>query len=174
MKAMNRITRTEARKKGLTHFFTGVPCTKGHLEKSYVSSGACVTCTAERSQKSYAKNKEYYRNKSREYRRLHPSKNIAGYSYTKEGKNRHKFIPSCLTEEDFEKMDRLYLKARAYTIICGHRYVVDHILPLCSSDLFNGLHVPWNLQIVSEKTNLSKDKHYIKEKRERLKNRPNC
>lgn len=41
---MDIITRTDARAKGLKHFYTGKPCSHGHNLKRYVSTGACVKC----------------------------------------------------------------------------------------------------------------------------------
>jgi hypothetical protein len=36
--------RWEAKKAGLKHFFTGIPCQHGHIAKRYVCSGACYEC----------------------------------------------------------------------------------------------------------------------------------
>lgn len=37
----------------------------------------------------------------------------------------------------------------------GERVAVDHIVPICS-DVVCGLHVPWNLQIITEQANNTK------------------
>lgn len=39
------ITRAEARAQGLTRYFTGKPCKRGHIADRFVSSSACVACT---------------------------------------------------------------------------------------------------------------------------------
>ena len=41
----------EATALGLTRYFTGKPCKHGHLSERYTSTGQCVECTAEQSQK---------------------------------------------------------------------------------------------------------------------------
>jgi len=38
------ITRSEAKARGLTHFFTGAPCENGHVAERYVSNLQCVEC----------------------------------------------------------------------------------------------------------------------------------
>lgn len=38
------IRRKDAKARGLTHYFTGKPCTKGHLAIRFVSTGGCQDC----------------------------------------------------------------------------------------------------------------------------------
>ena len=38
------ISRSDARARGLTHFFTGKPCSNGHIDKRFVSSNGCMSC----------------------------------------------------------------------------------------------------------------------------------
>ena len=52
-------------------------------------------------------------------------------------------------------MRNLYLKAQELTKIAGERYVVDHIIPLISPEVC-GLHVPWNLRVITQEENLKK------------------
>jgi hypothetical protein len=40
------ISRSEARKEGKLHYFTGVPCQNGHVAQRMVTSGRCVDCDA--------------------------------------------------------------------------------------------------------------------------------
>jgi 5-methylcytosine-specific restriction endonuclease McrA len=41
------------------------------------------------------------------------------------------------------------------TKLTGERYVVDHIVPLISEAVC-GLHVPWNLRVITQDENLRK------------------
>jgi 5-methylcytosine-specific restriction endonuclease McrA len=43
----------------------------------------------------------------------------------------------------------------ALTKATGERYVVDHIIPLSNPDVC-GLHVPWNLRVITQEENLKK------------------
>lgn len=38
------ITRAEAKTLGLKRYYTGVPCTNGHISERQTSSGACIAC----------------------------------------------------------------------------------------------------------------------------------
>ncbi len=45
MLSMNKITRKEAIKQGLTYYYTGKPCKNGHVAERYVrTEGRCVLC----------------------------------------------------------------------------------------------------------------------------------
>jgi hypothetical protein len=63
--------------------------------------------------------------------------------------------PSWLTVEDFNKIEELYACARMFKLYTGEEYHVDHIVPLQGKNVC-GLHVPWNLQVIPAKENLSK------------------
>jgi 5-methylcytosine-specific restriction endonuclease McrA len=52
-------------------------------------------------------------------------------------------------------MRHLYLQAMELTKLTGERYVVDHIVPLISDEVC-GLHVPWNLRVITQEENLRK------------------
>lgn len=44
------ITKADARSRGLALYFTGKPCTHGHISQRYLNSGDCVACALVRSQ----------------------------------------------------------------------------------------------------------------------------
>lgn len=48
---METMTRREAAEKGLTKYFTGRPCKRGHLTHRYVASGNCSKCSSLRGAK---------------------------------------------------------------------------------------------------------------------------
>lgn len=41
------ISRKEAKEQGLTKYFTGKPCSRGHTDERRVSSKGCITCIRE-------------------------------------------------------------------------------------------------------------------------------
>ena len=63
--------------------------------------------------------------------------------------------PSWLTDEHKASIDSVYWLAKDLKAISGEEYHVDHIIPLKGNDVC-GLHVPWNLQVLSAADNLKK------------------
>ena len=57
-------------------------------------------------------------------------------------------------------MRDLYVQARRLTKITGERYVVDHIVPLRGDEVC-GLHVPWNLRVITQEENLKKSNKLV-------------
>lgn len=55
---MEIMERPEARKKGLTHYYTGRPCKNNHYSKRYTSTGDCLECKDLRDVAKF-KDKEY-------------------------------------------------------------------------------------------------------------------
>lgn len=63
--------------------------------------------------------------------------------------------PPWLTKKQKTQIRQLYQIAITMTQTTGERYVVDHIYPL-RSDTVCGLHVPWNLRVITQAENLQK------------------
>jgi hypothetical protein len=63
--------------------------------------------------------------------------------------------PNWLTAEEFEQITELYTCAQMFKLYTGQEYHVDHIVPLQGENAC-GLHVPWNLQVIPAKENVTK------------------
>jgi 5-methylcytosine-specific restriction endonuclease McrA len=63
--------------------------------------------------------------------------------------------PKWLNETQLLEIQDIYVKAARLTKETGIKHQVDHIIPL-QGKLVRGLHVPWNLQILTASENLSK------------------
>jgi len=66
-----------------------------------------------------------------------------------------KATPSWLTKTDFDQIAELYTCAQMFKLYTGQEYHVDHIVPLQGKNVC-GLHVPWNLQVIPAKENVTK------------------
>lgn len=67
--------------------------------------------------------------------------------------------PRWLTDYDWEMIKWTYECAKIAEKHYGNSYHVDHIVPLQGKNVC-GLHVPWNLQVISAKQNLTKGNRY--------------
>ena len=75
---------------------------------------------------------------------------------TKARRRKHReATPPWLTRKQKSEIRQLYQIAITMTQTTGEQYVVDHIVPL-RSDVVCGLHVPWNLRVITQEENLKK------------------
>lgn len=99
--------------------------------------------------------------KARERSRVSARKNPARRKAAKikyEAK-REAATPPWLTQAQWSEMNRYYEEARRLTRETGIRHEVDHIVPLNGENV-SGLHVPWNLQVLTQASNVSKSNRY--------------
>lgn len=176
--------RSTAKSIGAKFYYTGKPCSRGHIALRK-TKGACVECMKEdwaldnkkRSEKPkseagkaaarryYEKNKDAVKARANarplEERRAHKNKYKESHpelykALASVRKRRHrKATPQWITASHKLSMRQLYLQAMELTKITGERYVVDHIIPLISEEVC-GLHVPWNLRVITQEENLKK------------------
>ena len=95
------------------------------------------------------------------YRLEHYEKNKARYIYNanKRKKRVKRATPTWLDRKDYESMAQLYECAARLMTETGVPHDVDHIIPLLGKGVC-GLHVPWNLQILTASENRKKWNHY--------------
>jgi 5-methylcytosine-specific restriction endonuclease McrA len=96
---------------------------------------------------------EYHRDAHRRWAKENPAKAIANSN-----KRRADFrlrIPPWLTSEHWEQINAFYLEAAELTKRTGIPHCVDHVHPLRGKKC-SGLHVPWNLQVLTQAENLHK------------------
>ena len=68
-------------------------------------------------------------------------------------------VPPWLTFEHIVEINTYYIKARKLTKQTGIQHEVDHIVPLRGENV-SGLHVPWNLQILTKTENRLKSNKF--------------
>ena len=92
----------------------------------------------ERNRTSYVRNRQPYLNRAALARA--ESENAA---------------PKWLTKEHWQQIAEIYAMAQKLSQITGIRHDVDHLWPLKGINSC-GLHVPWNLQVITHAANVEK------------------
>ena len=182
-------TRKEAVALGAKFYFTGEPCVRGHVALRK-TKGSCLECVREdwavdnerrknkpKTEAAVAAGRRYYE-KNREAVIARASarpaeekrRNRAEYkdrnvdvvrADTSVRKRRHReATPKWLTKGERLQMRDLYVQARKMTELTREQYVVDHIVPLRGEEVC-GLHVPWNLRVITQDENLKKSNKLV-------------
>lgn len=175
--------RAAAKAEGKTIYFTGRPCKHGHFAMRVTLNGTCVTCANISEKKSRLKKLEknpdfykiYYANHSErikhavsQYRIKNPDK-VKISNKTSKAKRRSRATaaemerqalkinatPRWLTKQQRKQIETVYEVSRNTSLRAGYVCHVDHIIPL-RGDGVCGLHVPWNLRVVSRSYNIKK------------------
>ena len=68
--------------------------------------------------------------------------------------------PMWLTKDHFKQIQEFYIHAHVLTVQSGIPYHVDHIIPLQGENV-SGLHVPWNMQVITAHENVVKSNKLI-------------
>ena len=159
--------RQEAIALNILRYITGRLCKHGHMSERFTSNGACVECTdkwkAENpdkikkiKKKYFAKyfsgNREKILENHREWRKKNPSKMVALENKRRAAKLQ-RTVPWLNAGQLFE-MECIYKYCSLLRGI-GFDYEVDHIVPLQGKTV-SGLHVPWNMQVITACQNASK------------------
>jgi 5-methylcytosine-specific restriction endonuclease McrA len=172
------ISRSEARAAGLTRFFTGKPCPKGHLCQRMVTNYDCIDCMRARSAKAYgdearAKSRERMRRLTQADREKYRIRSRANYAANPdvwkerirdyERRNpfhvrawhrlkKHKHVPGRFTGDDLLAQ----FTAQSGRCLCGaditNSWTIDHIMPVSRG----GTHWPDNIQLLCGSCNNSK------------------
>ena len=116
-------------------------------------------------QKQYRQdNLEFCRKRDRNYYWKNVEHNRARKNAN--GAKRHskklKSCPEWLSQEDLSKIKSIYKMARNISKKTGIQHQVDHIIPL-QGETVCGLHVPWNLRVITKEENLSKSNKLIED-----------
>jgi 5-methylcytosine-specific restriction endonuclease McrA len=130
----------------------------------------CALCTNKNRRQYYSKNKEKERNSRKNRYKLNRDKELAyNQEYKKNNKGAVNAVaakrrakklqatPKWLTEEQLDRIKQIYINAQ--DLRWEDEMHVDHIIPLQGKNV-SGLHVPWNLRIISAEENLRKGNKY--------------
>jgi hypothetical protein len=80
---------------------------------------------------------------------------------TKARRRKHRdATPNWLTRKQKSEIRQIYQIAITMTQTTGEQYVVDHIVPLRGEEVC-GLHVPWNLRVITQEENLKKSNKHV-------------
>jgi len=158
---------SEAIAKNLARYNTGKQCKHGHFSERYTKTRTCIACDNINGAKRIANNHQAQLERQRKWRIANPEKlkkasqnwfknNQHKNAMKKRGRDASKLqrTPSWMNDGHKFEIECIYKYCSALRAI-GLKYEVDHIVPLQGKNV-SGLHLPWNLQVITERENRSK------------------
>ena len=144
-------------------------CKKEHRAKWYAENAESEKAKAmQYHYANYEKNKERISKKVIEWQQNNKEKYAAKSKRCYERTKHKKFawqalaraakrnaVPKWIDDQLKQEIQKYYVEARAKTKETGTHYEVDHIVPLMGENVC-GLHVPWNLRVITRYENRSK------------------
>ena len=161
-------------------------CFSRHKRQKHGLRSWCKDCISNYGKSYYGTTRQKQLDYQREYRKSHPNRNRAYREANREKEREYtrqwqkanpdkanakaskhrasklKATPSWLTSEHTSLIETFYTEAKQLEQVLGIKHHVDHIVPLQGKNVC-GLHVPWNLQVLTEADNTAKKNHYPNE-----------
>lgn len=153
-----------------------VECIKAEWQKAATTRAGYFAAYNKREEVKDAKNAWYIANKEQvvQAARTRPAEDKKLYQArwkanntlwvradTKARRRKHRqATPPWLTRVQKTEIRQLYQIAITMSRTTGEPYVVDHIIPLRGNEVC-GLHVPWNLRVVTREENLKKSNKHL-------------
>jgi hypothetical protein len=148
-----------------TLYFNGKPCKQRHIANRRAVNGACTVCENIKNHNRY---ETYYKNyvsqnkdKIKEISSNWQKNNKGKVNAVTAKRHASKMLrtPPWLSKEQSKEIKQFYMMAAELETVFPWKQCVDHIVPLQGKTV-SGLHVPWNLQILSATANISKGNRF--------------
>jgi 5-methylcytosine-specific restriction endonuclease McrA len=172
---MDVINMTTAKKQGLKRYFTGNPCALGHVVERLVSNSECVECNRIKVKKWQKNNLQRNvakslksRNKDQasiaRFKATHAlwklfNKNKVNAATRRRQAAQLQRTPPWLAKSHHLAIAAIYQESIDLSQLLGEWHEVDHIVPLQGKTV-SGLHVPWNLQVLTARENRIKNNRW--------------
>ena len=101
------------------------------------------------------KNPEKRKESTRKDRQSHPHR-VNAHSSNRRAKEKNA-LPPWLSKKAYKKIDKIFKEREKIQNETGTQYEVDHVMPIdCKTSKCCGIHVPWNLEVITLTANRKK------------------